>query len=190
MELLSFQIEGTQPLLVHSDRLSNPLNPLTKEMKSFTSKRKKTDEDHEAIMKIEWEASIYMDDDAGPYIPGVMLEAAIRDAGKLQRLGTVIKRAMMVQEDIVPLVYTGPRTLEKMWRDGSYADVRSVKVQQARVQRCRGTFKHWQAEFTVVFNPEMLDPKTVADLVATAGQLIGIGDYRPRFGRFDVKEAA
>jgi len=71
MQTIKLQLTGTRPLLMHADVFADPLNPLTKQHKSLTGKRKKTDDDHEAIARSEWRGGMYFDDDMGPYIPGV-----------------------------------------------------------------------------------------------------------------------
>lgn len=43
METLKVKIKGATPLLQNRDVLSDPLHPLSKEIKEITSKRKKTD---------------------------------------------------------------------------------------------------------------------------------------------------
>src|SRR3546814_21068521 len=70
MEILKLKIVGTSPLMMHSDRLANPLNPATKAHKELTGKRKKTDDDHLAIAKSEFIAGAYWDEKEGFYIPG------------------------------------------------------------------------------------------------------------------------
>lgn len=42
MELLTLSIKGTSPLMMHSDKLANPLHPATKAHRELTSKRKKS----------------------------------------------------------------------------------------------------------------------------------------------------
>jgi len=49
MAIIKLKVVGESPLLLQADTLVDPLNPLTKAHKEITSKRKKTDEDHEAI---------------------------------------------------------------------------------------------------------------------------------------------
>ena len=45
----------------------------------------------------------------------------------------------------------------------------------------------WSAEFDLQVNlPEYFAPSLVNDLLVDAGRLIGIGDFRPTFGRFSV----
>lgn len=183
METIRFKIEGTRPLMMHADILADPLNPLTKSHKELTSKRKKTDEDHEAIAKSEWRAGLYYDDEIGPYIPGTSIEASIIAGAKLSKLGAQIKRSIEVVEDKCRLEYTGPRTVEKLWGARFY-DARSVKVQTARLMRYRPLFRQWATAFTVAFDPESIDRNQIIKCVQDAGDYCGIGDYRPKFGRF------
>lgn len=185
MEQIIIKIKGTSPLLMHSDRYSNPLDPLTKTHKELTSKRKKTDEDHEAIAYSEWRGALYYDDKMGPYIPAMNIESMLQAAAKMQKLGSKFKQAVMVIEDKIKLEYSGPRELRTMYAAG-YADFRSVKVQQARLQRCRPKFDEWTCSFTLAFNPAILNKSDIQKAVCDAGALVGLGDFRPRFGRFEM----
>lgn len=69
-------------------------------------------------------------------------------------------------------------------------DWRSVVVPatRGRVMRARGRLDEWELEIKVT----CLDPRASGDditaILQYAGQYVGIGDYRPRFGRFEVKE--
>ena len=68
-----------------------------------------------------------------------------------------------------------------------YLDVRPVVVQRARVVRIRPTFAPgWQLDFTIVVNDDQIQPDLVQDVLMLAGKTVGIGDYRPRFGRFSI----
>ena len=187
METILIKITGTRPLLMHSDKFSDPLNPLTKEHKALTSKRKKTDDDHEQIAKSEWLGGMYYDEKIGPYLPGVNIEAAMIAGGKLSKLGTALKRSVEVMEERCAVEYDGPRTLEKLWAAGFY-DARSVKVQQARLMRYRPMFRQWSTTCTIAFDPETIDRNQVIKCMADGGMYCGVGDYRPKFGRFSVEE--
>lgn len=189
MESIKFKLVGTSPLLMNSDRFSNPLDPMTKAHKELTGKRKKTDEDHELIALSEWRGAMYYDSKLGPFIPGIMVEACLREGAKLQKLGKNVQRGVFVQDDKIKLEYDGPRDVEKLSKDPNFIDSRSVKVQQARLQRCRPKFNNWSLEFTLLFNPEVLDRRAVVKAMEDAGAMCGIGDFRPRFGRFEVKTA-
>lgn len=187
METIKFKLVGTSPLLMHSDRFSNPLDPMTKAHKELTGKRKKTDEDHEAIAMSEWRGAMYYDEKIGPYLPGHMMEAALREGAKLQKMGKHVQRGVLVPEDKIKLEYNGPRDIDKLATDLKYIDNRSVKVQQARLQRCRPHFPEWSVSFTLMFNPDVLNRNDVIKAMTDAGLMCGLGDYRPRFGRFSVE---
>lgn len=186
MQQITVTITGKAPLLMHSDRFANPLDPATKAHKELTGKRKKTDADHEAIARSEFMGSLYHDDAIGPYIPGQNIDAALQDAAKLQKLGKRFKQAVMVIENEVPLQYKGPRDREGLFA-GGFLDVRGVKVAMAKLMRCRPKFNQWSAEFTIAFNEEVLNIEEIRKAVADAGQLIGLCDYRPRFGKFTAE---
>lgn len=185
METVKLKVTGTRPLLMHADIFADPLNPLTKGHKALTSKRKKTDDDFEAIAKSEWRGGMYFDEDLGPYIPGVMLQAAMVSGGKLSKLGAQLKRSVEVVDEMCRLEYEGPRKVEALWNKGFY-DARSVKVTTSRIMRYRPIFKNWAVECTIAFDQESIDRRDVLKCMSDAGQYCGIGDYRPKFGRFSV----
>ena len=186
MQQIKIKITGVSPLLMHSDKLANPLDKDTKAHKQLTGKRKKTDEDHEAIAKSEWMGSIYWDKKNGPYIPGQNVDATLQEGAKLQKLGKRFKQAVIVLEDEIPLQYKGPRDRESLFAQG-FSDVRGVKVQTTRIMRCRPKFTEWSAEFTVAFNESVLNLDEVKKAINDAGSLIGLCDYRPRYGKFTAQ---
>jgi hypothetical protein len=171
---------------MHSDKLSNPLDPSTKAHKELTSKRKKTDEDHELILHSEWLGSLYFDDSIGPYVPGINVESMLMEAAKAQKLGKKFKSAIMVVEDRIKLDYEGPRDRKQLFNDQRFVDIRSVKVQQARIHRCRPIFSSWSITFQLNFDQALVDLREIKKALEDAGQIVGLGDFRPRFGRFEV----
>ena len=186
MEILKVRLTGTRPLLMHADTYADPLNPLTKAHKLLTSKRKKTEEDHEVIAKSEWRGGLYYADDIGPFVPGVNIESALVAGGKLSKLGTQLKRSIEVMDDRCPLEYKGARTIKGLW-DARFYDARSVKVQSARLMRYRPLFREWSVVVTVAYDQETIDRNQVMKCLQEAGAYCGIGDYRPKFGRFAVE---
>lgn len=182
METLKVRITGSSPLLMHSDRLANPLDPLKKELATYTSKRKKTDEDHEEISRIEWSAAMYHDDNIGPYIPGVMVKATMINAAKKTKEGPKARSGLIVTTSKARLEYDGPRDKEKMWKSGKFADIRSVVVQRARLMRCRPVFTEWSFVAEIMYDMSVIDKADILRLLETAGLMVGIGDFRPQFG--------
>lgn len=188
MDTINFRIESTSPLLMQAETLANPLHPLTKAHKAVSSKRKKTEEDYLWLMQSEWSASIYHDDDIGPYLPALNVEGCFAEAGKIFKLGKDVKQALQVVTERAKLEYEGPRKLDKMWQAGTkFADVRGVKIAQKKIMRCRPIFLKWAAEFQVAYMADVLKRDEIVRVLEEAGRRIGIGTYRPRFGRFSVK---
>lgn len=183
---LDLHLTGVNELLMHRPVSVNPLDSGTKELKRYTGKRKKTDEDHETISRLEWELGLYYDETLGPYIPGVNVETMLRDAGKLTKQGSAITRGVIVVEDKIPLAYKGPRGTPQVLWDANLKDYRVVGNQQNSVMRCRPKFPGWELHASLLVEPSIIDPSDVRLIAEKAGLMIGLGDYRPRFGRFTV----
>jgi hypothetical protein len=183
-ETMAFRIEGVAPLILHNGQLADPLNVFAKENKKLSGKRKKTDEDFVAMAQTEFMGSLYLAN-GRVTMPGENIESAIINAAKKRKLGTQFKVGMFVEE-VKPLIYDGPKSPEALWDSGKFKDTRGVRVQQSRVMRTRPRFDSWAMEFVVKFDPQMIDPETLVQVVEICGYEIGLGDYRPRFGRFEL----
>nr|WKF58838.1 hypothetical protein HUO10_003339 [Paraburkholderia busanensis] len=188
MKIVDLKIVGASPLMMHSDRLANPLLPETRVHKEMTSKRKKTDEDHLAIARSEFLSGLYFAKDIGVYIPGANFDASLKAAAKLQKLGTHWTRGAVVLTDKSKLSYDGPSDPEKLWESREFVDCRGVKVGTAKVMRYRPVFVEWACEIQIAFNEEVLTDTEIRKTIQDAGALIGVCEYRPRYGRFTAKE--
>jgi hypothetical protein len=176
--------EGTAPLLMHNSRLANPLDPASKALKKVTGKRNKTDEDHAEMARLEFLGGLYIDPDIGPYIPGENIWRCLWDAAKKYKMGVKVKEGVFITTDVNPLGYTGPRDAVKLWADENFRHMASVKVGTSRTMRCRPTFTEWRVSADGILDPALLEPSDLESIAETAGSLIGLGDWRPRFGRF------
>lgn len=192
MKTIKARIKGYSPLLMHADTLANPLSDLKKELATYTSKRKKTDEDHEEIARLEWLGGMYFDEKVGPYVPARMIKAVLIQSAKKTKEGPKIRSGVIVTTDKNKLEYDGPRTTKALWESKKHTDIRSVVVQRARLMRCRPVFHEWACEFELVYDESVIDKADIIRLLDTAGTMIGIGDFRPEkggdFGRFEVEE--
>ncbi|TFU26150.1 hypothetical protein [Thermus tengchongensis] len=63
-----------------------------------------------------------------------------------------------------------------------------VVIQRNAITRVRPAIKSgWKAEFFItVLLPEYIDPNLLHAVIADAGRLEGVGDFRPTYGRFRV----
>ena len=69
-----------------------------------------------------------------------------------------------------------------------YLDTRRVTVQRAGVNRTRPAMRiGWEVDLQFqILTPEYIDPSLFQDVLNTAGRLVGVGDFRPTYGRFNV----
>jgi len=183
---IDFRLIGVAPLIHHSDRLADPLDDIAKAMKKISGKRKKTDEDHEEIARLEFLGGLYVDENDHPIIPGENIEATLIEAARLTKEGKIATRALMVADNCL-LKYDGPKDPEKLWEDKQFRLRRSVKVKMARVMRTRPRFPQWETEAAVAYDSSQLDEQQIIDFMTKAGSMIGLGDWRPRYGRFLVE---
>ena len=69
-----------------------------------------------------------------------------------------------------------------------YLDQRRVTVQRAGITRTRPAMKEgWEATFLLqVLLPQYIAPALLNEVVQDAGRLVGLADFRPTYGRFQV----
>jgi hypothetical protein len=181
-------------LIMHNGRLANPRDPYTKALKEITSKKKKGDEDHEEMSRREFQGGLYHDEDIGPYIPGDALQTMLVEGSRKSKQGREFV-SVSVEEDRVPLEYTGPRDREGLWADDRFVHTVGVKVTTSRVMRTRPIFRNWKVSFNITIEDDAsINPDDVERALTTAGRMVGIGDWRPgsprggRHGRFVVEK--
>jgi hypothetical protein len=135
--------------------------------------------------RLEFHGSLYLDDDSRLVMPGENIERMLVDAAKKQRLGREFTSAIIC-DGLWPIEYEGPKSADDLWKDKRFVDRRAVKVQTSRVIRTRPKFNVWSLSFVVDFLPSVLNRDQVRDALVVAGRIVGLGDYRPKFGRFEI----
>ena len=185
-QTLSFTMTGVSPLLMHNGQLADPLNEYSQRLKEFSSKRTKTDADHEAMAKVEFFGGLYTKDGVIG-IPDKCIESMLIEGAKKNRLGKAFKAGVMCKNDFHRLKFKGSNDPEKLYEDGGYVYRELVKVTTSKIVRTRPMFSEWSLDVEVLFLSEVVTKKQVKEAFEIAGQLVGLGDYRPKFGRFNVK---
>jgi len=200
MKSMKVAITGTAPLIQHNVRLLDPLNPIVREIKKFTAKGSRMSEAERFIIrKLEWygglftnaenevidDGDISVEPSARVLIPSDYLEGAILGAAKKSRMGPKVKAGVLVERD-VSLNYTGHKDINKLYDGGAHALIRAVRVQSSRCIRVRPLFRQWSLEFEVIFDERLLSGSELSEFIETAGRIIGLGDWRPKYGRFEV----
>ena len=119
----------------------------------------------------------------GYYIPSVHIQEALVKAGariKVKGQGRrtykdYMKSYVFVEPEEIPI------TPQKWTLDRRY-----VKIQRSGITRNRPRFDGWSATFQLLITDDSLPLSEIKEILEIAGQRIGIGDYRPRFGLFEV----
>jgi len=113
----------------------------------------------------------------------------LREAAKFSKKGKTVTRALQTVEDKVKLLYDGPRDIQGLYSK-CYRDRRPVTVNRSTVIRTRPFFEEWAAEFQVAIDPSQLDAIEVRNFLEVGGRLVGLCDYRPTYGKFNLEAAA
>jgi hypothetical protein len=171
-------IQGTADILFHR------WNCESVEMKSAAkkgSKAKKTD---------DLETYVYRDENGFLCIPGEYLRMSLINAAKFKQDPRSPRKSAMDLYKAAIVTLTSLASLgTKEW---DYEDKRRVVIQRAGVNRVRPAMHAgWKATFDLLINiPEYISPMDLNDSLQTAGRLIGVGDFRPTYGRFVVTNFA
>lgn len=184
MKNLQVTWKGISPLIMHNCQCVNPLHPITKEMKKYTSKRKKTDEEYNILSNLEWEAGAYWQDGLGLYIPGENVEATIRNGAKVNKKGTDVEKYVNVTDLYIPFNYGENLTKEELIKRFEYRDTRIMVVNRQRIPRTRPRFDQWNITFNLMYNEEKIDLDTIVNAMEYAGSYVGLCDSRPKYGKF------
>ena len=167
-------IEGTAAIIFH--RWSNEAIA-EKSASAKNSKAKKTD---------NVESYVYRNADGEICIPGEYLRMAIIAAAKFrQDPRSPRKSAMDLYKAGVVSLTDLASTGKEEW---DYLDQRRVMVQRNGITRTRpAMLAGWRVEFDLqVLTPEYIAPNDLRDVISQAGRLIGLADFRPTYGRFQL----
>lgn len=130
----------------------------------------------------------HFDEKIGFYIPGDMIEASLREAGK-----NVKKGRGTVSKTITYSVFCKD---DKNFLAKEYSDIdvrwgtHPSTGNSVAVYRCK--FDNWKLKFTLLVNEDRIDMKTVKFLIEEAGDVCGIGSYKPaskkggKYGRWKL----
>lgn len=132
------------------------------------------------------ESYVYRNDKGEICIPGEYLRGAIIAAAKFQQDPRSPRKsaADLFKAGIVSLTELASLGA-KQW---DYLDKRRVCIQRNAITRSRPAMKEgWTARFILqVQLPEYVDEQLLNSTVQAAGRLIGLADFRPSYGRFNV----
>ena len=188
------QAHGTA-LVMHHERLADPLDTITQALAEITGKRKKAIEDHQEIARREFFGGLYTspqyewepdpnDTSIVVGLPAWNVLRCLQEGAKRHKRGPDIPRGVRPLTEFVPLIFDGPQNPHALWKQGTFSLRKSVGVQRARTMRTRPIFNEWQLELDVEVDPTVLDVHTIKFMWRDAGKYAGLGEMRPIYGSF------
>jgi hypothetical protein len=191
-ERIEFLIRGVTQHVQHNGQLADQSNPFVIAMKEITSKtaRNKTEADFKRLEALEWEGSLYVDHERRVIVPGTTIEGAYFEAAQKKRKGPNARNGIVSPGDW-PLIYDGPKSLEKLKEDMRFRFSTIVKnpATKGRVKRTRPIFRQWELRYILDFRTSMFDRKEIITMTELLGTDIGLSDDRKKMGgRFEIVE--
>lgn len=168
------EIQGTAPILFHR---WNCESVESKSKAKKGSQEKKSD---------DIESYVYRNEKGELCIPGEYLRGAIIGAARYQQDPRSPRKSAMdlfkaTIVSLTPLASLGVKTWD-------FLDKRRVVIQRNAITRSRPAMAEgWKTSFILMVNlPEYVDQHLLNSTIQAAGKLIGLGDFRPSFGRFNL----
>lgn len=170
----SVRIVGVADLLFHR---WNVEGVATKARAAKGSKAKKSD---------DLESYVYRTDAGELAVPGEYLRQAVIHAAKFRQDPRSPRKSAMdlFKAGVVCLTPLASCGVD----DWDYEDRRRVMIQRNGVTRVRPALRAgWSVHVELLINlPEYIAIEALQDVITNAGRLIGVGDFRPTYGRFSV----
>lgn len=165
MRKIEVTIKGISPLLMHRFDDSMP-------------KHNKNTTDEELA-----EASAYINNKGELYQPADHILGSLVKAGTNFIVGgkgkktfkEFIKGGVIITPDAIPHIIPKYEI-----------DKRRAVIQRAAIMRVRPRLDEWELSFQIQIINENITSAELNKILTYAGESIGIGDFRPRFGRFIV----
>jgi len=171
MSIAKVKISGTASLLM------NRMPQATAE-KVVKKKTDVIDPKQDALKKA------YHDEKLGFYLPSDTIEGCLREAGKNIKAGRgTLKKTVLAS------VFCKTDKVKLDYRNNEVDSRFSIHPSTGNGVMCnRMRFDGWKAEFELEFDADRVDVKTLEELIIEGGKVIGMGSYRPKFGRYKLDE--
>ena len=134
------------------------------------------------------ETFVWRNDKGNICLPGEYLRCAVNVAAKYRQDPRSPRKSAMdlFRAGIVCMTELADLKV-KSW---DYVDRRRVTVQRNGVTRERpGMNKGWRATVDLmILTPEYITASLLREVIVDAGRLVGVGDFRPTFGRFSISQ--
>lgn len=171
---VAIELEGVCPLLFH--RWNNE-SVAAKGRAKKGSIEKRTD---------DTESFMWKDEKGFISIPGEYVRQSAIHASKYEQDPRSPRKSLM---DLMKAALVSLTDLASLGvKEPDFMDQRRVVIQRSAVTRTRPAMRSgWKAKFILMINlPEYVPPQRLNYILQQAGRIVGLADFRPSFGRFQV----
>lgn len=181
-----FAIDLTQPYRVsvtingHADILFHRWNNESVAEKSAAAKGSKAKKEDNV------ESYVWRNEEGDICLPGEYLRGSLVHAAKFHQDPRSPRKSAM---DLFKAGVVSLTDLASLGtKDWDYEDRRRVVIQRSAITRVRPAMrKGWIATIQLMVSvPEYIDPTFLQQIITKAGLLVGVGDFRPTYGRFGI----
>jgi len=187
-------------VITHNCRAADPLDEYSIAIKKITDKRgAKTQDDHRELSRLQFLAGMWLDEDGHPSIPDACIEKMFEVAAtkafpgstRKEGGGTKAKSSVQMKEMFARLEYDGSEDPENLFGDSRFVFRRVVNTNPSARRPTRGIstrpiFKNATIRFTLMVSDGAFGLKEIEQIFDYASTRIGIGDWRPKYGKFEV----
>ena len=173
--IVTVGIEGVCPLIFHRWNCE-AVEAKSKAAKG--SKAKKSD---------DIESYLYRNGSNQVCLPGEYIRQSIIHAAKFKQDPRSPRKSAM---DLFKAALVCLTELTPVGDNPDFIDQRRVTVQRNGITRLRPAMKTgWKAEIDIMVNiPEYVSPTLLHQVLGDAGRLVGVGNFRPTYGRFAINK--
>ena len=195
-------LTGVTPIQLQNFKYQHPSEPLYKIRTPISQKRKKTEEEHITLSKLDFLMSCHWQIDdtddcdcivdsngnvsfAGfknPYMPAEMLRKSIRNSAKAlnNRKGSAFDRGVTVTEDMI-FDYDGAKDCNGMWDEKLWVRLRGERS-GSLIWITRVKIPEWSVNFSLTCDTSQVELTELETMLKASGKYSGVGSYRPENG--------
>jgi len=176
--------------------ISNPYAVRSRKLTAaLKAAKRKGDEDRLVALELEqrrndFESSAYFDNQ-GFFLPDTVILACLKEAARTLRKGKDIDRAVLLSDDTIrihnrtSIPFT---SIDAVFENPAFRLETPCRVPPKTgvlIWKCRCMMPTgWSITFSVEYSEDLIVDKTLVDISSLAGALVGLGGWRPKFGRF------
>lgn len=195
LKTIKIKIKGIRPMLHNNGMMADRLYPWKIKLAAIekTKASKRTDAQWAEYEQLQWLGKLYWSESRKCIaMPVDNLHACLVAGARKAKQGKNFEAAVFFDDEHaaaeVKHALSG-KTQSEMYADRDYVFRKPVVIGLAKVISIRPMIPTgWTISTTITYDDSVIaNAETVVEAMVQAGSLCGLGDWRPRFGRFIVE---